>query len=149
MLISGIASYGDGNKALAIRYFEKAYELGDVRGAVKLYELYNSEKDEEKIKEWEVKAAEMGEASVQNNLGVRLYKQGNFNGAEKWYLKAAEQNHLKAWKNLGYLYLKQQKYKEAEKWYLKAAENKDSDSQNNLGIIYKKQVILMRQKNGI
>ncbi|ACZ07342.1 Beta-lactamase hcpA precursor [Sebaldella termitidis] len=138
LLISGIASYGDGNKALAIRYFEKAYELGDVRGAVKLYELYNSEKDEEKIKEWEVKAAEMGEASVQNNLGVRLYKQGNFNGAEKWYLKAAEQNHLKAWKNLGYLYLKQQKYKEAEKWYLKAAENKDSDSQNNLGIIYKK-----------
>ena len=133
LLISGIASYGDGNKALAIRYFEKAYELGDVRGAVKLYELYNSEKDEEKIKEWEIKAADMGEASVQNNLGVRLYKQGDFNGAEKWYLKSVEQGELKAQNNLGYLYkINLNDVNKALYWFEKSAKSGDKDSKKKL-----------------
>ena len=133
LLISGVASYGDGNKALAIRYFEKAYELGDVRGAVKLYELYNTEKDEEKIKEWEIKAAEMGEAGAQHNLARRLEKEGNEEKSEKWYLKAAEQGTKEAQYNLGDLYeniLKDRK--KAIYWYEKSAKSGDKDSKKKL-----------------
>ena len=136
LLLSGVASYGDSRKALAVRYFEKAYELGDVRGAVKLYELYNSEKDEEKIKEWEVKAAEMGVASVQNNLGVRLLNEGKSKEAEKWYLKSAEQGNRSAQNNLGVLYKRGGNLKEAEKWYLKSAEQENRDAKYNLGELY-------------
>ena len=136
LLISGVASYGDGNKALAIRYFEKAYELGDVRGAVKLYELYNTEKDMEKIKEWEIKAAEMGDAGVQYNLAVGLANTGKLEEAEKWYLKAAEQGYGNAQKNLGVIYYNNKNYEKAKNWYLKSAEQGDSDSQNNLGVLY-------------
>lgn len=139
LLISGIASYGDGNKALAIRYFEKAYELGDVRGAVKLYELYNSEKDEEKIKEWEVKAAEMGEAEIQNSLAIRLEKEENYEEAEIWYLKAIENGSTYAKRNLGILYKNQGKMKEAEEVYLQAIKENDKGAMNNLGGIYKEQ----------
>jgi tetratricopeptide (TPR) repeat protein len=139
LLISGIASYGDGRKALAVRYFERAYELGDVRGAVKLYELYNTEKDEEKIKEWEVKAAEMGAATVQNNLALRLKKEGKYEEAEKWYLKAVKGGDKYAKNNLGVLYKDQGKYEEAEVLYKKAIEEKDLYAKNNLGVIYMKQ----------
>ena len=133
LLISGIASYGDGNKALAIRYFEKAYELGDVRGAVKLYELYNSEKDEEKIKEWEIKAADMGEAGAQHNLARRLEKEGNEKKSEEWYLKAAEQGATEAQYNLGGLYEeKLNNPKRAIYWYEKSAKSGDKDSKEKL-----------------
>ena len=139
LLISGVASYGDENKALAIRYFEKAYELGDVRGAVKLYELYNTEKDMEKIKEWEVKAAEMGDAEVQNSLAIRLENEKNYKAAENWYLKAIKNGSIYAKRNLGILYENQGKIKEAEKAYLQAIKENDEGSMNNLGGIYKEQ----------
>ena len=140
LLISGIASYGDGNKALAIRYFEKAYELGDIRGAVKLYELYNTEKDMEKIKEWEIKAAEMGDADIQNNLAIRMKKDGNFKDAERWYLEAIKKKNNKAMNNIGILYVEEKKYYEAEKYYLKAIENGNKSALYNLGELYEEKL---------
>ena len=140
LLISGVASYGDGNKALAIRYFEKAYELGDVRGAVKLYELYNTEKDMEKIKEWEIKAAEMGDADIQNNLAIRMKKDGNFKDAERWYLEAIKKKNNKAMNNIGILYVEEKKYYEAEKYYLKAIENGNKSALYNLGELYEEKL---------
>ena len=75
----------------------------------------------------------MGEASVQNNLGVRLYKQGDFNGAEKWYLKSVEQGELKAQNNLGYLYkINLNDVNKALYGFEKSAKSGDKDSKKKL-----------------
>jgi TPR repeat protein len=147
LLISGIASYGDGRKALAVRYFERAYELGDVRGAVKLYELYNTEKDEEKIKEWEVKAAEMGAATVQNNLATRLTKEERDEEAEKWYIAAIAGGDKYAKTNLGILYEKQGRLIEAEKVYEKAIIENNNKAMNNLANLYSDKMQCTKAEN--
>ena len=139
LLITGSALWTDGNKELAIKYFEKAYELGSAGGAEKLYQAYTELGDEEKKKEWELKGAEMGVDWIQYNLGNYYKKSGNLEEAEKWYLKSAEQGYINAQYNLGNLYTKLGNIKKAEYWYLKAAEREDGDAQYNLGNLYKRQ----------
>ena len=136
LLITGSALWTEGNKELAIKYFEKAYELGSAGGAEKLYQAYTELGDEEKKKEWELKGAEMGVAWIQYNLGISYKKSGDLGEAEKWYLKSAEQNYSEAQNNLGFLYEDQGKYTEAEKWYLKAVEQGNDKAINNLGYMY-------------
>ncbi|MBQ6870584.1 MAG: SEL1-like repeat protein, partial [Alistipes sp.] len=90
------------------------------------------------------KAALMGYADAQNNLGI-CYELGHgvtksTTEAVKWYRKAAEQWLAEAQNNLGLCYkhgkgVAQDNY-EAVKWYRKAAEQGHAGAQNNLGICY-------------
>ena len=90
------------------------------------------------------KAALMGYADAQNNLGI-CYELGHgvtksTTEAVKWYRKAAEQGHASAQNNLGLCYkygkgVAQDNY-EAVKWYRKAAEQGHADAQNHLGVCY-------------
>ena len=136
LIITGLSLWSGGSKELAIKYFERAYELGSPAGAEKLYQVYIELGDKEKIEEWKLKGAEMGVAWIQYNLGVSNDEQGNLEEAEKWYLKSAEQNYSDAQNNLGFLYGNQGKYREAEKWFIKAIEQENDESMNNLGYMY-------------
>ena len=119
---------------------EEAYKIGGDyyfgrNGKTKSYE--------EAVK-WYRKAAEMGHATSQYNLGY-CYKNGHgvtkdYSEAVKWYRKAAEQGQANAQYNLGYCYENGQgvtkDVAEAVKWYRKAAEQGDASAQCNLGYCY-------------
>jgi TPR repeat protein len=91
-----------------------------------------------------IKAAELGDAVAQFNLGLRYYNgQGvlqDYKEAVKWWSKAAEQGHASAQFNLGLRYALgegvAQDYKEAVKWWRKAAEQGAAHAQYNLGASY-------------
>jgi hypothetical protein len=100
--------------------------------------------DPEKAVSRYTKAAELGDAEAQFNLGV-CYDFGE--GVQKdpqkaaeWYLKAAEQGHPKAQFKLGVCY----EYGEGVRknpqksvyWYSKAAEHGDAEAQFILGVRY-------------
>jgi hypothetical protein len=91
-------------------------------------------------------AAEQGDASEQNRLGI-LYHGGHgvpqdYAEAAKWFRKAAEQGDADAQLNLGNMYSKgqgvPQDYVEAVKWYRKVAEQGNVTAQNDLGLMYYK-----------
>jgi len=90
------------------------------------------------------KAAELGYARAQNDLGV-MYANGrgvtkNDEEAVKWYRKAAEQGNATAQYNLGVMYANGRGVtkddEEAVKWFRKAAEQGSADAQCYLGYMY-------------
>ena len=92
------------------------------------------------------KAAEQGDAWVQNGLGC-MYLDGNgvehsYKLAIEWYRKAAEQGHVQSQCNLGYMYENgygvEQNYQMAIEWYQKAAENGYEEAQNRLKLLLEK-----------
>ncbi len=104
----------------------------------------NTAKDYTQAAYYFTKAAKMGHAAAQCNLGI-LYEDGNgvpqdYAQAAYWYHKAAEQGNADAQNNLGLLYEAgngvPQDYGQAAHWYHKAAEQGDADAQCNLGILY-------------
>jgi hypothetical protein len=79
---------------------------------------------------WYRKAAEQGDSSAQNTLGV-MYRDGkgvpqDFTEAMKWYRKAAEQGNDFALADLGYMYEfgkgVERNLTVAESYYVKASE---------------------------
>ena len=87
------------------------------------------------------KAAELGYAKAQFNLGVRCYREiENYSEALKWFRKAAEQGHAKAQYFLGWIYFNgqhvKQDYIEAAKWFRFAAEQRNAQAQFGLGTCY-------------
>jgi TPR repeat protein len=89
------------------------------------------------------RAAERGDASAQNNLGM-MYSDGdngvpqNYNEAVKWFRMAAEQGHAHAQNNFGNMHYYgrgvPQSHTEAVKWYRMGAEQGgDAHAQNSLG----------------
>ncbi len=99
------------------------------------------------------KAAELGYAEAQYNLGLMYYKGEGvaYDKAEavRWYRKAAEQGHADAQYKLGAMYNYYgvgatkdygggvtQDYAEAVRWYRKAAERGYTRAQYKLGIMY-------------
>jgi len=90
------------------------------------------------------KAAEQGDSSAQNDLGL-MYENGlgvtqDYKTAVKWYKKAAEQGEADAQNNLGVMYDSglgvTQNYKVAAKWFKKAADQEYAVAQFNLGVMY-------------
>ena len=88
--------------------------------------------------------AEQGDATAQNNLGVR-YASGegvpeDDAEAVRWYLLAAEQGYARAQNNLGLMYTNGESVPEddaeAVRWYRLAAEQGLANAQNNLGARY-------------
>ena len=89
-------------------------------------------------------AAEQGDATAQNNLGL-LYHRGqgvaqDFEVAIRWYRIAAEQGRAGAQHNLGVAYRDGegvvQNHEEAVQWFLMAAEQGVAGAQSNLGVAY-------------
>jgi TPR repeat protein len=90
------------------------------------------------------KAAELGHAQAQNNLGVlceQLRCGNSFSEVVFWYSKAAEQGYAAAQFNLGVLYELgrgvPQDYAQAAVWYQKAAAQGHTVAQFNLGGLYR------------
>jgi TPR repeat protein len=103
----------------------------------------NRVKDEATAKEVR-KAAEEGDASAQNRLGL-LYDEGvgvpqGYRQAKEWFEKAAKQGHAGAQLNLGTLYLQgagaPQSAQMAVFWFSRAAEQGDVLAFAKLGWMY-------------
>ena len=93
---------------------------------------------------WYRRAAELGHAGAQFNLGV-MYDKGegvpqNHAEAARWYRRAAEQGVADAQLNLGLMYDEgegiPQDYAEAARWYRLAAEQGHAKARVNLGGMY-------------
>ena len=90
----------------------------------------------EEVVYWCQKAAELGDASAQNNLGF-CYEKGegvaqSYEKAVYWYQKAAEQGYLTAQFNLGVCYENgegvAQSREKAVYWWQKAAAQGDKNA---------------------
>lgn len=89
-------------------------------------------------------AAEAGDASAQNNLGV-MYATGRGviqdpAAAVQWYRRAAEQGDARAQYNLGFMYADgrgvPRDHAMAVHWFRRAADLGDASAQNNLAFMY-------------
>ena len=100
--------------------------------------------DDRQAASWYRKAAEQGNASAQNNLGV-MYGSGegvpeDDRQAVFWYRKAAEQGDASAQYNLGLRYHNGEGVPEDDRqaafWFRQAAEQGNDSAQYNLGLMY-------------
>jgi uncharacterized protein len=100
-------------------------------------------KEEQAIKRI-MRAACLGDACAQNELGIR-YEKGtgikkDIIEAVEWYKKAADNGDMYAQANIGLAFYHgrgvTQNYKLAIQWYKRAAEQGHKESQYNLGLLY-------------
>lgn len=89
--------------------------------------------------EWNVKAAENGNADAQFSVGYDYYDgevvKKNIEEAKKWFEKAAKQGHVAGQKYLGIVYNDIEKSPaDAYEWFLKAANQKDPYSIFRIGL---------------
>lgn len=90
------------------------------------------------------KAAELGDADAQNQLGFCYYIgdgiEQNYEEAVKWFQKAAEQGNAKAQNHLGICYAEghgvERHLAESIKWFQKAAVKGETRARYNLGFYY-------------
>ena len=150
------------NLNLALKWYDKAAENGNVMAQIIMGQYYYSgegvEKNYEKAVNLYRNAAEQGYAIAQNNLG-ECYAKGNgieqdWEKAMEWYRKAAEQGYAVAQYNLGDCYqaegsgiaesaggdyddlTAQDSFRKAVKWFRKAVEQENKDAQFSLGWCY-------------
>ena len=105
---------------------------------------FGVEKNQKMAVYWFEKAAELGLAKAQFNLGLSYRKgQGvskNLNEAIKWFRKSAEQGYAKAEAKMGYYIVTgkgtRQDFTEAMRWYRRAAEHGDIASYVDIGHFY-------------
>jgi uncharacterized protein len=128
----------DKNVPEAIFYVGLLYDEGE--GTKQNYRL---------AEKWYARAAKLGYAPAQNNLGW-IYQRGTNRGgyielsdsvAEFWYRKAAEQGNATAEFNLGLMYyignrVLLRDWKQAASWFLRSAEQGYTMAQNRLGQMY-------------
>ena len=95
---------------------------------------------------WFRKAADLGNAAAENNVGW-LYENGfgvtqNYAEALSWYRKAADGGNVAAQENLGHLFQNglgtKQDYDEALVWYRKASDQGSASSMRSIGWFYNK-----------
>ena len=107
---------------------------------------YYDKQDYAEAVNWYRKAAELGHAKAQNDLGW-CYQKGlgvtqNSYEAANWYRKSADQGYSVAQNNTGFMYEcgygVTQNYFEAAKWYRKAADQGYATAQSNLARCYQK-----------
>jgi hypothetical protein len=101
------------------------------------------EKDYGKAFDWYEKAAKLGDAKAQCQIGL-MYRYGlgitqDYSKAKKWFEKAAHKGDANAQYNLGVLYHNGQgvakDYAKAREWYQKAAEQGNAVAQKNLNYL--------------
>jgi len=131
----GVFDLFNKKKKQAEEYYNTGLELENIKG---------EKENQIKAVEWYRKAAEMGNAKAQNNLGI-CYATGegvkkDLVKAVEWYTKAVEQGDVIAQSNLGECYFNgegvEKDLKKAVEWYTKAAELGNANAQFNLGRCY-------------
>ena len=136
----GIAAYGRGDYATAVKLWEPPADHGDAISQTSLGYMYDAGKgvprDYVKAVKWYRLAAEQGEIMAQNNLG-RMYELGHgvpqdYAEAVKWYRLAAERGFGQAQSDLGRMYAfgygVAQDYVQAHMWFNLAAAEKEVDA---------------------
>ena len=113
------------------------------------------EKDQQIAVGWFKKAAELGLAKAQFNLGLSYQKgQGaskDIHKAIEWFRKSAEQGYAKAEAKMGYYTVTgtgvKQNFTEALRWYRRAAEHGDIASYADIGHFYAQGNGVKKDKN--
>ena len=130
----------------AVEWLQKNASQDNVDELYKSAQMYENKHDYKQAAELYEKAAALGNANAQNELGDLYYygqigDRKNYKKAEELYQKAAAQGHVWAQFNLGVIYrsggygIKRDVAKAVE-WYRRAADNGHSWAQNNLGVRY-------------
>ncbi len=150
LAVGKIYKTGEGigkNIAAAKLWLARAADQGNVEAYFQLAKIYDESESVNQNMEalkWYKKAAELGHAFAQNNLGA-MYFHGegtskNLPEAYKWCQKAAEQGVDAAQHTLGVIHekgmIENPDYAKAIEWYQRAADQGFSDAQNNLGTMY-------------
>lgn len=108
----GVRIYQSGNPGGAIKYFEKAFQLGDLRGGTQIGYQYETgdgvSQDYKLAAQWYLKAAQAGESQSMKNIG-NFYEDGkgvaqDWVSAANWYKKAAERGNADGEYELGEAY---------------------------------------------
>ncbi|MBA4143874.1 MAG: sel1 repeat family protein [Nitrosospira sp.] len=130
------------DSAEAVIWYRKAAELGDMRGQWE-FGVSLLAPDRDKVTErqeafsWLSKAAEQGDAFLQDWLGDLYWVDSQYEQALFWYHRAAEQGNDSAQYDLGKMYEDgmgvAQSYVQAAFWYRKAADQGYSLAQWKLG----------------
>jgi len=139
------AFYEGENVELAIHWFQKAAEAGNVSSMWGLVGAYEYKEDWENALYWQIKAAEAGHEKAQRGLEMQ-HEHGDL--AEKigdeqvfdWYVWSAEQGNLWAQLFLAEAYRSgdviEQDDEQAAHWYLQAATQGEPHAQLQLGKMY-------------
>jgi len=139
------AFYEGENVELAIHWFQKAAEAGNVSSMWGLVGAYEYKEDWENALYWQIMAAEAGHEEAQRGLEMQ-HEHGDL--AEKigdeqvfdWYVWSAEQGHLWAQLFLAEAYrfgdVIERDDELAVHWYLQAAEQGNAEAQCGLGYMY-------------
>ncbi|WP_074061631.1 SEL1-like repeat protein [Rhizobium etli] len=140
-------SSGRENRAVALKWYWKAFERGNLRAAVNLGNAYEHgdgvpQDYAEAMKFYVLAAAELGDAA--NKIGdLYYYGKGvaqSYPQARLWFEKGAEAGHDEALRNLGSLYeygkgVEKDAFKAIE-LYRKAAENGSTGAMRDIGYLY-------------
>lgn len=90
---------------------------------------------------WLEKAANLGLAKAQYDLGEEYYRSIDYEQAVQWFERAAKQGHVQAQNDLGYCHLYGKggdtDYNKAFEWISKAAEQDNKYATYNMGVCYK------------
>jgi len=139
----GVAAYGRGDYATALRVVRRFADQGDVAAQYNLGIMYANgqgvPQDYVQAMKWSRLAAEQGQADAQYNLGL-MYDLGqgvphDYAEAVRWYRLAAEQGDVRAQINLGLMYVNgqgvPQDYVQAHKWFNLASANSPASEAKN------------------
>lgn len=138
--LADAARSGDGDLSEALKWYERAAELGFAPAQYRTGNFYEkgfgAERDFSTAKTWYQLAAEQGNASAMHNLAV-LFASGadgppDFDSAARWFLRAAELGVRDSQFNLGILAAKgqgvPQDLGESYKWFALAAQSGDDEA---------------------
>ena len=149
MLKHGDAAIEAKNYAEAMRWFNKAADLGDARAMLEISRLYAGGKgvaqNDAEAMRWRKKAADLGNPDAISLLGADY--EGGWDGvaqdyaeAMRWFRKAADQGDASAMESIGMFYNSghgmAQDYAEAMSWYRKAANQGDTIAMYSIGMLY-------------
>ena len=132
----------------ALRWFQKAADIGNIDGMWGMVWLYSNghgvPEDKAKAMYWIKSAAEHGDVNAINSMGLE-YETGetvskDYVEAMKWYTKAANMGSSRAMADIGKLYQNgqgvSQNYTEAMIWYKKAVDAGDKLALFEIGSMY-------------
>ncbi|QDU33699.1 Putative beta-lactamase HcpC precursor [Poriferisphaera corsica] len=138
------------NERIALRYYLKAAQAGDLSCAYRLYTLQHELTqfkftDEEIAKGFEIlkAAADTGDVMAMSRVGriswSKTYRHYNIARSVRYFKMAAERGDMKSAFAVGIvydLYLKPAQYEKARQWYEIAAKGGSHEALNQLGRIY-------------
>ena len=112
----GMIAFEEGEYTKAVELWSSLAEQGDVQSQIRLGIMYargnGVQRDGKEAQKWFQKAADLGSAEGEYNLGVlcenaRSYDMpADFEAAMMWYRKAAEKGHIEAQYSLGVNYFR-------------------------------------------